>query len=318
VTKKILFLTANRLGDAVLSSGLLAHLVHAYPDAELTVACGPVAAPLFRAVPRLRRVIPLEKQPHYGHWRQFWRACVGTRWDMIVDLRRSFAAQLLWGRRFALPAEAAGEHKVLHYARTLGLSPAPAPQVFLDDTAREAAKAALPDGQKYFAVGATANWRGKIWPQEKFAAAVTALTAPGGTLHGHVPVFFGAPGEAPQVEKLLQSVPNICLIGKVDVLATAAAFARCEIYMGNDSGLMHLAAAMGLPTLGLFGPSHPEIYGPYGTHTAWVRTAKSYDALVHVPGYDHRTTGTLMDSLAVDTVVDAVHQLWQRKQQAIA
>ena len=48
---RILFITATRIGDAVLSTGLLAHLIEHHPEARITIACGPVAAPLFSAVP---------------------------------------------------------------------------------------------------------------------------------------------------------------------------------------------------------------------------------------------------------------------------
>ena len=54
---RILFITSNRLGDAVLSTGLLDHLTGAYPDARLTIACGPLPAPLFRSVPGLERLM---------------------------------------------------------------------------------------------------------------------------------------------------------------------------------------------------------------------------------------------------------------------
>ena len=87
---------------------------------------------------------------------------------------------------------------------------------------------------------------------------------------------------------------------------------RCAFYVGNDSGLMHLAAAAGIPTLGLFGPSREELYGPWGEHSAVVRTAVPYEDLVGGPDYDHRTTGSLMDSLTVDAAEAAARALWRR------
>ena len=62
---------------------------------------------------------------------------------------------------------------------------------------------------------------------------------------------------------------------------------------------MHIAAAVGAPTLGLFGPSREAHYAPWGPRAAAVRTAASYDELVGAPGYDHRTADTLMDTLTV-------------------
>jgi ADP-heptose:LPS heptosyltransferase len=81
------------------------------------------------------------------------------------------------------------------------------------------------------------------------------------------------------------------------------------MFIGNDTGLMHIAAASGTPTLGLFGPSPVAQYAPWGQRTAWVRSADPPEAMFG-PGFDHRTTGTLMDGLSVDAAEAAAHRLW--------
>ena len=88
--------------------------------------------------------------------------------------------------------------------------------------------------------------------------------------------------------------------------------AHADFYIGNDSGLMHIAAAAGAPTLGLFGPSREAHYAPWGPRAGVVRTAKSYDELVGGPGYDHRTTGSLMESLTVEMAEAGARDLWAR------
>ena len=75
---KILFITATRIGDAVLTTGLLDHLIKTYPDARVTVAAGPVAAPLFAATPGVERVLPMEKRRYGGHWLALWSEAIGT------------------------------------------------------------------------------------------------------------------------------------------------------------------------------------------------------------------------------------------------
>jgi ADP-heptose:LPS heptosyltransferase len=74
---------------------------------------------------------------------------------------------------------------------------------------------------------------------------------------------------------------------------------------------MHIAAAAGTPTLGLFGPSPVEQYAPWGAFTAVVRTAQPREAMFG-PGFDHRTTDTLMDSLTVEMAEAAAGDLWRR------
>ncbi len=72
---------------------------------------------------------------------------------------------------------------------------------------------------------------------------------------------------------------------------------------------MHLAAAAGAPTLGLFGPSRHEHYAPWGEGCAYVRTPESYEQLVEVPGFDHRSQHSLMTGLTVETVERAAREL---------
>lgn len=310
--KNILFITATRLGDAVLSTGVLAALLEKHPNASVTVVCGTVPAPLFRAVPRLRQCIALRKKPYAMHWVDMWRQVAGTWWDLVVDLRRSAASCLLMTPRHrSIPADRAGEHKLEQYARTLNLSPPPAPRIWLDDAARASAAAYLPPGRRYIGIGPTANWAGKIWPADRFLQVMQTLMQPGEIFAGCTPVIFGAVGEEAQAAPLFQSLGNtaVDLVGKLDVLASAAALAQCECFIGNDSGLMHMAGAVGIRTLGLFGPSHPEVYAPRGPHAAYVRTEKSYAELTGAADYDHRTTDTLMESLPVDTVLTALRNL---------
>ncbi len=81
------------------------------------------------------------------------------------------------------------------------------------------------------------------------------------------------------------------------------------MFIGNDTGLMHIAAAAGTPTLGLFGPSPVGQYAPWGPRAAFVCSADPPETMFG-PGFDHRTTDTLMDGLSVDAAETAAHRLW--------
>jgi len=304
VSNRILFVTSTRIGDAVLSSGVLSHLVETRPDARFTVACGAVAASLFAGVPRLERVIPMVKGRYAAHWRRLWAEVVTTRWDTVVDLRRSALAWTLCARHRLRPPQP-GEpcHRVVENARVLNLDPPPAPKLWTLPRHEAAAAALIPAGAPVLAVGPTANWRGKTWRIERFVELVRLLTAPGAPFAGARVAVFTAPGEAEAARPLLDSLPpeaRLPLTGEGDLLTVFAALSRCAFYVGNDSGLMHLAATARVPTLGLFGPSYDALYAPWGERCAVVRTALSYERLTGGPEYDHRTTGTLMDSLTVE------------------
>jgi ADP-heptose:LPS heptosyltransferase len=299
----ILFITSTRIGDAVLSTGLLGALSDRR-DARITLACGPAAAALFEEAPGVERVIALAKQPRAGHWRALWRACAGRRWDLLVDLRHSVLSYLLRApEKRVLRSRPDGRHQVERLAEVLGLEPPPAPRLWIGERHRAEARARLGDGGALLALGPAANWRGKEWPPERFVELARHLTGPG-VLAGARVVLLGAAAEREAGRPLVEGLAGrvIDLIGEVGLLTAAAVIEQCNLYVGNDSGLMHIAAATGVPTLGLFGPSRDEHYAPWGEATAVVRTPESYDELIARPGYDHRTTASLMGSLAVEAV----------------
>jgi len=310
---KILFVTSNRVGDAILSTGLLDHLIRSYPKARITVACGPPAVSLFSACPPVDEVISFEKRGRGRHWLSLWRHCVASYWNVVVDLRGSALSWLLaHGRHHVLRTGSdKRRHRVESLGALLGLDPAPAPTVWLQPQHRAEADRLLPDGP-IVALGPTANWGGKQWPEERFLDLAMRLTGPKGSMKGAAVAVFGAEGEGAMVSTLLGGLsPDraIDLIGKTDLPTAAACLARCSLFVGNDSGLMHLAAAAGVPTLGLFGPSPEQHYAPWGRRAAFVRTPESFEEIINAPDYDYRSQVTRMGSLSVDAVEAAVGAL---------
>ncbi len=314
---KVLFITSNRLGDAVLSTGLLDHIIKTHPDARITVACGGLPASLFDGMPGLEKVIKLKKRKLHGHWIDLWKQVAGTKWDIVVDLRDSAVSRLIRARKRYIFSKHIDkkQHKVVQAAAVMGLDHVPAPRIWISEAQDEAAKALVPEGGPVLGVGPTANWIGKTWPADRFIELVADITKPDGILPDARVAVFAAPGEEEDAVKVLQSVPaerRIDVIAKTDPGTAAAALARCALYIGNDSGLMHCAAAAGVPTVGLFGPSYPHLYGPWGDHTAYAQTAETFDELIDFEGYDPKTLErSLMTSLDTQKVVFLVRDFWR-------
>lgn len=310
---KILFITATRIGDAVLSSGLVAHLAAAYPGTRFTIACGAPAAPLFEAVPGLDRLIVIEKKPFHSHWLSLWAACVGNRWDRIYDLRGSMLSRLMWaGERHIGDYRDDSIHRVEELGRLIGVSPAPGPTLSLSDDARASAAALIPEGPPVLAIGPTANWGGKQWPADRFAELALRATGADGLLEGARVAVLGAEQEREMAQPVLDALPaerQIDLIGQ-SLPVAAACIERSALYVGNDSGLMHIAAATGTSTLGLFGPSPETRYGPWGKDCASVRTDEGFKELVLAPDFDHLSQKSLMTGLSVNKAYEALAKLY--------
>jgi heptosyltransferase-3 len=314
---RILFITATRIGDAILSTGILARLIERHPGARITLACGPAAASLFEAVPGLERLIVLDKMVASLHWAALWASTGWRYWDVVVDLRNSPLGFVTIARqRFRLGRFGRSPgHRVSQMARVIGMGDNPPPPVLWMTAAHEEHAAILiPAGPPVLAVGPTANWRAKTWRAERFAQLIERMTGPDGILPGGRVALLGRDDERAGALRVIESVPadrRLDLVGGLDLLQAAACLKRCAFYVGNDSGLMHLAAATGIPTLGLFGPSPDDRYAPWGPHCAVVRTDLAYNQ-IFPERFDHRQSDTLMDSLSVDAAYQAARQLWAR------
>jgi heptosyltransferase-3 len=308
---RVLFITSTRIGDAVLSTGLLNHLIETDSHPDIWVACGVPAAPLFAETPGVRRVIPLQKKGMLGHWWYLWSRAVRRRWDLVVDLRGSAIAWLLWTKeRRVLRASSDQRHRVEQLATLLGVIPPPTPKISISEATRARAAVTIPPGAPVLALGPTANWMPKQWPADRFIELTRRLTASGGPLEGARVAVFGAEKERAMAQPLIDAITKtrlIDLVGRLDVLNAYGCLTRCSLYIGNDSGLMHMAAAAGIPTLGLFGPSPERHYAPWGERAAWVRGARSYEQLWReVEAVGGKKVGNLMGDLDVDRVEQAV------------
>jgi heptosyltransferase III len=242
-----------------------------------------------------------------------YAALAARRWDLVVDLRGSALAWTLRaGDRKVMAKGDPQEHRVRQLARLFDLDPPPAPRLWTAPQHERAATAFVTPGPPILAIGPAANWRGKQWRAERFAELAARLTATTGLLPEFRVAVLGAQHERAAAEPLLKAIPRdrcVDLVGQVDLLTAAAVLRRCAMFIGNDTGLMHIAAASGTPTLGLFGPSPIAQYAPWGRHTAWVRSQDPPEAMFG-PDFDHRTTETLMDGLSVDMAEAGAHQLW--------
>ncbi len=309
---KILFITSTRLGDAILSTGLLDYIWQTWPEAKVTVACGPLPASIFEGFPNIDRIIPLKKKPYSGHWVDLWKQVVGTRWDMVVDLRNSAVSRLIAAKKYYIFGGHIDQdkHKVEQMADVMRLATVPAPALYFNEAQMTFARNLIPEGGMVLGVGPSANWIGKTWPAENFIEVIQWLTSEDGPLTGARVAVFAAPGEEAQAKPVLESIPEhlrIDGIAKGRPGEVAAALSLCDFYIGNDSGLMHAAAAASVPTVGVFGPSYPHLYGPWGEHSAYIQTPQTFDELIDFEGYNPKTLDrSLMSGLQPATVINII------------
>ena len=265
------------IGDAVMSEPLLRRL--AARGERLTVAALPWVAPVYRAMPQVAEVVELP----FAHGRLDWleRRRLATRWrgqfDTAYVLPNSMKAALIpWLARIPVRIGYSGEGRVLLLNRSVpnppgrppmvafygALAGPPAieesPRLHFDDAVVEAAlrSAGLERGGYWaFAPGAEYG-AAKRWPAAHYADLARSLHASSG-----LPVvLLGSGGEAGLCHEIAEAAPGACrvLAGKVPLLEAMALISAARGVVTNDSGLMHVAAAFGVPQVAVFGSTSPE------------------------------------------------------------
>ena len=129
-------------------------------------------------------------------------------------------------------------------------------------------------------------------------------------------MLLGGPDDMQAISALRSVIPRertIDLAGKVELLAAYACLKHARLFIGNDSGLMHLAAAAGTPTIGLFGPSDDQLYAPWGPNTRVVRGPRSFEQIRAVDPGLSQALCHMMD-LPVETVTAAAKDLLAKTQ----
>lgn len=263
----ILYIAEADAEEAVLSSGALAQLVEAVPQATFTVVGSPASAPLFADLPRLQRLITLDRDGRWD-WIALWNQVRETNWGLVVDMRGSTLSGKLRRQRRAVKDKALpGVHLVEQAARTLQLDEIPPPKLFIGRDAQEAADALIPPGDgPILAVGPGADWIGKRWPADRYAKVAISLLGEGGPLAGGRLMIVGEEADRDAAQTVRSAVKRdrvIELQGRLTRLQTAAALSHADLYLGGDSLWTQLAVAAGVPAVAVFGPSDETLKRPW-------------------------------------------------------
>jgi heptosyltransferase-1 len=296
---RILIIKPSSLGDIVDALPVLAELRRAYPRAHIAWLTNTEYAGLLDGHPYLDEVIPFDRRRFGRLWRQpaivadlarvvaFVR---GHEFDLVLDLQGLLRSALLsWvsGARVRVGFADARElaplfytHRVrcppgvrhavdrnLSVVRTLGIAPGPAHfELGLRPEEREAARRMLAAAAgrplaHFCALLPGARWESKRWPARRWAELIGLLQQ-----EGHECVLLGAPEDRAIGHQIQRecAAAVVSLVGCTTLRQLAALLDLAQCVICQDSGPMHIAAALGRPVLALFGPTSAMRTGPYG------------------------------------------------------
>lgn len=301
----LLFIAPADLGEAILSTAALNQVLT--PETAVTIVCAADAAPLFRATPGLTKIHVAREGGSFVTWLVTARRFANARFDLVLDLSGRRAAYAVRARRRIVRGSARVlRHRVEDFAALLGAERLQ-PRLWLDDAAR--ADAAVAEGGPFLALAVGAQSAGMHWPSEHFAAVARRLVSGAGPLAGARVIVLGDPEYARAIAASLDAdgVSAVDLAGQVDLLSAAALLERATLLIADDNALMHAGAAMGAPTLGLFGPSDERVRGPFGPRARALRGRPFAEimAATHA-GLDDRAP---MEDVSVDAVEAAALEL---------
>jgi len=270
------------IGNVVLATPMLRAIHRDLPESGLHVWCQAApAAEICRAVPYVDEVWVDGRDAVPSGYDLFVANCVapplraslfGLRCGASVrageDATRSRRGLLFTGGGRG-DSSAHEVRRNLNVLRAIGLDPSSdRPFVNLRREHRAAARgvfrASVPPGRPCVGLhpGCGAGEAFKRWGRSKFAELARRLSAD----HGAAVLLFGGPEEVELAEAIAdESGCGRVVAGRGSLLAAAALIERCDLFVSNDSGLMHIAAAVGTPTVGIFGPTRPEKNRPHGT-----------------------------------------------------
>lgn len=291
---RVLLLAMMPIGDTLFATPTINAIHDCYPTAQITALVRSTTAKLMRNVPGVSEVLVLPTGPDWqgpGALLTCLRELRARRFDASVDFTSpaykwiNYAARIprqgymkfdrLW---WCVPGEHRRwrrEHAAQHYyncARELALPPWDevhhTPRVQIPREAHTRARQYFHQhgvrlgGPPVVALhpGGAGLAGVKRWPAERFAEAADALAERWGARI----LLLGGPDEADlasAVAAFMQTVPLIPA-GDLSLLASFALIEACDLYIGNDSGLLHAAAALGTPYVGIYGPTNPANFHP--------------------------------------------------------
>ncbi len=305
---RILVVSLNNLGDVILTFPVIDILCRDFPKADISVVLGAKSRHLLVNNPNIKHLLSL---PEKGLWKERLRWLAELRkerFDLVVDLKHTLIPAFLMPR-YSTPLIRFGKsdkHVIFRYLDILkAVHPADqSDERFcfhptdhdLEEVQNLLSERLNPGERSIVLAPGSANHR-KRWTEDGFAQIADWLTQ----AYRFRVIFTGSPDEAPIIERIQakMTVTAVNLCGQINFHQLGVVFKQCVCALVNDSSPMHFSSYLNVPTLGLFGPSNPLIYGPWSENSSWIRVPDGCEGCRRGDcDYEH----TCMSAITVDQV----------------
>jgi len=277
--KRILIIRLDEIGDMVTTLPVFPRLKMTYPGAEITLWCRPAVAPMMQPSSHIQRIVSERKD------------LKGRRYDVLVDLRGTYQS-LFYALKHPAYRVDRGSHRFInrlmrrsqphevHINQIIiapllkragqSLMPFQAPSLQLTPKNHENAMLFLQRHaiERFVVFHTGARWVYRRWAINKWAELAVVMRQ----RYACEIVFAGGPDDVADIRKIMRILPfdAYSWAGQASLLDYAALVSRAVCMVGNESGPMHIAAAMDVPVIALFGPGIPSVFSPYGPKSRFI------------------------------------------------
>lgn len=296
--RSILVRAPNWIGDAVLCLPAIEALQSAYPQSEITVLAKPWVGPVFLNNPFVKGIIYYDSLEKHGGIIGKWRLIKdirGCHFDMAVLFQNAFEAALIiflagipqrigysmdlrgvfLTQPIKLTPDIKRTHQVFYYLNIMTAGSGDRgqwtgdkirPKLYLTDKEKEYAKRILKskgvaENNIIIGVAPGASYGpAKRWMTDRFREVAKRFIRN----YGAKIIVFGGKDDSGICKSVLNDSEGLNLAGKIDLRESIALMHKCNLFITNDSGPMHIAAALGIPTVAIFGSTDPSLTGSIG------------------------------------------------------
>ena len=306
---KILIIGYNRIGDTILSTGLINFLLNKYKNASFTIVTSSISASIFENMPRLEELIISNKQKYSLHWFKIWLRTKTIKWDLILDLRSSSLAYFLSYKQKMIFKGNNFEHKLSQLKKFIKSPEEIKPYIWAEKEKYQDINLKKNLSSKYICIAPISNSVVKDWSIKNY------LTLFENELFlNYEIVLLGATSNKQELDTINQLIKtsnqNINnLINEANMIETYFILRNASLFLGSDSSNMHLAVTANIPTIGLFGPTDEKLYGPLGKNNLSLRGDKSFSEIINQLDYKSGEIKSYLDDLSVTKVYIEVERL---------